>query len=178
MLNGKRGADNLDGGNGDDKLYGGDGDDLLKGGLGKDDLKGGQGDDVLKGKQGNDDLHGGNGDDVLRGGYGKDVLHSTSGHDRLVGGGGADTFSIEHDGTGGTLTTIADFHQNQDKLQISGVLSAANVDELVFTQQTVNGSTETHIGHYVDQGGTSELVDMVVLENFDLTLTSDDFSFI
>ncbi|WP_425074244.1 calcium-binding protein [Sagittula sp. S175] len=136
VLNGDAGKDDLRGGAGNDSLYGGDsndklqgedGDDQLFGGNNNDNLQGGAGADILNGEHGNDmldggddndQLYGGIGHDKLFGGAGNDYLAGESGRDVLTGGAGADVFVFA---TGTSQDIIADFEDNLDQIDLSGL---------------------------------------------------------
>ncbi|MDR7124035.1 hypothetical protein [Pseudotabrizicola sp. 4114] len=108
-------------------------------------------DDRLYGGAGNDIIYGGNGDDRLYGGTGADSLYGGNGDDFLYGGGGwsADTF----DGGAGTDTLVLAGARSEYQIdivnglyqishiggtQINGVDSFANIERLMFTDQTID----------------------------------------
>jgi Ca2+-binding RTX toxin-like protein/glycosyltransferase involved in cell wall biosynthesis len=69
-------------------------------------------------------LIGGAGSDYIVGGTGDDLIEGGTGPDLMYGGGGADTFvfkALTDAPVGGNLTTIGDFTQGQDKIDLSGI---------------------------------------------------------
>lgn len=114
-LRGQKGMDRLEGGDFADQLFGNKGRDVLLGGNGRDKLTGGAQMDTLRGGNGNDTLKGGSGQDRLDGGRGNDLLN---------GGRGVDTFIF---GTQGGEDRIVDFTDNEDRLEIRGYGSRAEV---------------------------------------------------
>ena len=179
-LSGNRGSDTLNGGAGDDRLYGNDDNDIINGGTGHDSLYGGRSNDTLNGDDGNDNLFGqhghdimdggagndslfggagndrmsgGEGDDTLRGGTGNDTLNGGAGTNILYGDAGSDIFVLDMNGS--VNNTIWDFNRNDDRLDLSSILTnynAATDDINDFIQMTRVGSA-TEIS--VDQNGTS-----------------------
>ncbi|GIU28282.1 hypothetical protein TUM4644_25830 [Shewanella colwelliana] len=118
---------------------------------GDDILAGNRGDDILFGQGGNDELHGGSGDDLLIGGSGLDELIGGSGSDTLIGGLGDDTLTggtdadtfVWQQGESGT-DHITDFDINQDKLDLSDLLTNENGGNLSqYLHFTVDNSTNT-----------------------------------
>jgi Ca2+-binding RTX toxin-like protein len=125
LLVGQAGDDTLFGGQGNDVVSGGDGADILYGNLGDDTLDGGNAADVLYGGQGADSLNGGGGNDLLFGNLGDDILNGGSGgNDTLIGGSGRDTFIFE---SNAGADVISDFSITEDRLTITGSVSAAQV---------------------------------------------------
>lgn len=125
-ISGRRGSDFIDAGDGNDfvagrgltdVIFGGAGDDDLRGNGGRDTLHGEAGNDVLIGGQGDDTLNGGAGDDILDGRAGNDILSGGAGIDTLFGKGGADIFIFA---SGHDQTTIMDFRDDQDTLDLTG----------------------------------------------------------
>ncbi|MCB1327946.1 MAG: hypothetical protein KDK28_00070 [Maritimibacter sp.] len=184
---GGAGEDTIFGGTGNDKLFGQGDDDVLKGGGGEDLLKGAWGADMLYGESGNDTLKGGTGNDKLVGGTGNDVLYGEagndtlrggSGEDRLVGGTGddvliggrhADLFVFK---TGWGVDTITDFDAKggvHDTLNLRGLVSVRNWNDLKNNHLEVDGDDVVINGRNGD---------VVVLQNVDLAdLDKGDFIF-
>jgi Ca2+-binding RTX toxin-like protein len=90
---------------------------------GPDLLFGGAGDDLLRGGGGGDLLHGGTGQDTLVGGVDVDTLTGGTGHDVFVFGRFLEPFATNFaldTGVGrGNRDLILDFHQGQDRLDLS-----------------------------------------------------------
>ncbi|WP_282607709.1 spondin domain-containing protein [Pelagibius sp. Alg239-R121] len=97
IINGGDGNDQINGGRDDDELDGGDGDDVINAGRGDDNVEGGDGNDVIDGGRGDDDINGGAGNDVLEGGRGDDNINGGAGNDFICAGTGDD---IINGGTG------------------------------------------------------------------------------
>lgn len=108
IINGTDGNDTLVGTEGDDSLLGGGGDDVLRGGRGA---------DLLLGDAGNDTLYGGMGD-TLQGGAGRDVFVPL-----------AETYFY-----GGWGTTITDFIQGEDRIDLSAFGITDLAAALAFTR--------------------------------------------
>ncbi|AWJ86101.1 hypothetical protein TSH58p_20185 (plasmid) [Azospirillum sp. TSH58] len=140
--------DRLMGQAGDDRLSGNGGNDSLSGGQGNDSLSGGDGADLLSGDAGDDTLNGGAGDDTLNGGDGNDLFQASSGTDDINGGAGLDAVvftdaKANYDivNNGGTITVT---HARGTKAD--GVARITAVEELRFTDQTVDLTPATAIG--------------------------------
>jgi Ca2+-binding RTX toxin-like protein len=140
-----RGDDFVTAGFGADIVFGGTGDDEIRGyGVFADsttaaaDVISADEPDRLFGGRGNDLIYGGGGDDLLIGGKGKDVLTGGVGVDTLIGGPDDDVFAFgfSHEpgfgqapsvltfildtGAGpGNRDLIQDFHQGEDKIDLS-----------------------------------------------------------
>jgi Ca2+-binding RTX toxin-like protein len=134
------GDDMVTAGFGADTVFGGTGNDTINGygafgaeptataevigADGPDRLFGEQGDDLLRGGGGGDLLDGGNDNDTLIGGRGVDTLFGGAGHDVFAFGRNLEpfTFSFTPDtGIGpGNRDLVVDFHQGQDRLDLSG----------------------------------------------------------
>ncbi|MEZ5926569.1 MAG: calcium-binding protein [Hyphomicrobiaceae bacterium] len=152
ILYGQDGDDLLSGGADADILFGGLGRDMLYGGADNDMLWGGQDSDVLSGGMGDDVLYGGAGDDVIEGNGGNDEIHGDGGSDRLFGGGGIDiietgagadtvVFSV-----GSGQTTVVDFADNIDTLEISGfAFGDLNVTSLADGVRIVAGANQIYL---------------------------------
>jgi Ca2+-binding RTX toxin-like protein len=95
---------------------------------GNDNLSGGEGDDILYGQGGNDTLSGGVGNDILVGGAGDDVLIGGTGNDILTGGSGADLFVWNS--MDSATDTVTDFNATEDALDLSGLFSDLETNEL------------------------------------------------
>jgi len=136
------------GGAANDILNGGAGNDTLNGGAGNDTLNGDAGNDTLNGDAGNDTLNGGAGADTLTGGAGNDTLTGGTGGDTLTGGAGNDIFVYTNPNQSNRLTltenvtfdTITDFTQGQDKIQLTGLTTAAQYTAQNLVQTAVNDS--------------------------------------
>ena len=116
---GTEGDDNLQGA----EVSGAEGDDTITvtGAL-VNQAHGGEGDDQITGGAGIlDILVGGEGDDTLDGGAGTNILH---------GGEGDDTFVIQ---PGQTLTTIVDFTDGDDQIDLSNISGITAFDDLTIT---------------------------------------------
>lgn len=124
-LAGGGGRDDLFGGGGRDSMNGGGGDDGLRGGGGADVLLGGGGRDTLGGGGGHDLLSGGGAADALAGGGGRDTLDGGAGNDILTGNSGSDVFVF---GPGDGRDTITDFRNGQDRIDLTGGLTFADVN--------------------------------------------------
>ena len=112
-LLGGQGNDRLDGGEDDDWLSGGDGDDRLSGGAGADDLDGGRGDDTISGVE----TDSGQEADFINGGEGNDHLVLGPG-DYATGGAGNDDFVLQEWLNEASVTHIADYDPDADRLVI------------------------------------------------------------
>ena len=156
LLVGDDSANHLDGAESDDELRGNGGDDVLEGGAGADQLEGGGGVDWLNGYIGDDEIWGGDGDDELTGNGGTNWLN---------GGAGADIFLFEF-WLGDT--TIADFTDNQDRIDLT-YFELSGIDELVITSDTDGVTIDMSS---IEGGGT------ILLEGFDIAnLDAADFIF-
>lgn len=169
------GEDRVEGGRGHDDLSGGGGDDELFGGKGKDQLFGGSGDDELYGGSQRDYLEGGAGDDLLSGDAGKDILSGGEGADDLYGGQGGDVFVFDSltDSTEDHADVIHDFHQGQDKIDVSSL----EFDSLVEGdgEGTSLGISITEDGQTVINNQDSNF--SITLDGVYDTLSEDDFIF-
>jgi Ca2+-binding RTX toxin-like protein len=122
-LLGDEGADNLVGTESTNYISGGEGDDTITvTGAVINYAHGGEGDDQITGGAGfMDILVGGEGDDTLDGGAGINHLH---------GGEGDDTFVIQ---AGQTSTTIYDFTDGDDQIDLSNISGITGFDDLTIT---------------------------------------------
>ena len=114
----------------DNTLTGGAGKDSLDGGAGKDSLDGGAGADTLTGGAGNDTLTGGTGGDTLTGGAGNDIFVYTNPNQ-------SNRLTLTENVT---FDTITDFTQGQDKIQLTGLTTAAQYTAQNLVQTAVNAS--------------------------------------
>jgi CubicO group peptidase (beta-lactamase class C family) len=159
----EQGNNSLYGNEGNDLIFAGMGDDLLYGGAGNDSLSGGGKSDRLIGDAGNDTLDAGEGNDTLFGGDGDDLLIGGLGKDTLTGNEGKDLFTLQP----GAMTTITDFTDGQDLLQLPEGLSFA---DLKITQ----GSGENAADTLITLNNNSEIIavlngvsaELVATQNF------------
>ena len=107
--------------------------DVAFSGSGNDTVYGEEGMDAIDGQAGNDHLFGGEGDDALKGGAGNDILVGGTGNDILVGGLGEDTFVWLNSDLDGGLDIITDFTINEDKIDLSELLSQNETIDELFT---------------------------------------------
>lgn len=126
-LRGTEQSDSITGGKLDDIIDGGAGFDFINGDKGDDEIRGGDNIDFLMGGAGNDTISGDGGDDFIMGGAGDDVIEGGAGKDNLFGGAGKDTFVLEFFDNSG-VDTIGDFKVGEDKIEIRGVGSDAQVN--------------------------------------------------
>jgi hypothetical protein len=138
-------------------------------------LTGTDGTDVVFGFSGADFIAGGEGDDAIFAGPGSDTLVGGVGVDTLIGGSGADVFRFGwvmensfvfvDSGVGeGNRDVILDFHQGQDKLDLSGyrnILARPGVpSELVFLNtDPFEASFTPQVRYVVEDGYTLVQVD-------------------
>ena len=90
-------------------------------------ISGGGGGDNISAGGGNDQIWGGAGNDILTGGDGDDILIGGLGNDTLTGGAGRDTFVFTEAGPANS-DTIADYVVNEDTIDLSALLDAAQID--------------------------------------------------
>ncbi len=167
FLDGGAGRDYLNGNTGNDTLHGGDGNDTLLGEDGDDTLYGDDGWDVMYGGAGNDILRGGQRGDLMDGGSGDDTLHGESGWDTLSGGAGNDIF-VFADGFG--IDVITDFEPGRDRIDLSGVTTIADWNDLRAMHFAVSESGNISIWNFAD---SIELVGITSLSQ----LQETDFIF-
>lgn len=126
--------------------------------------------DVIRGDGADNYFRGEGGNDRLSGGAGGDVLNGGAGKDKLTGGADADIFEFV---TGFGRDTITDFDargSDHDILDLSGVASLDNFQQLLDD-------------HRIYQSGNSVVInaakgDVIVLKNVDIAdLTASDFLF-
>ena len=119
------------------KVLGTEGDDNLQG----TEVSGGEGDDTITvtgtfmnyahGGEGDDQITGGSGlIDILVGGEGDDTIDGGTGTNYVHGGEGDDTFVIQ---SGQTLTTIYDFTDGDDQIDLSNISGITGFDDLTIT---------------------------------------------
>ncbi|MCP5075076.1 MAG: calcium-binding protein [Rhodobacteraceae bacterium] len=171
---------------GRDSIFGGSGADHLVGGAKADYLSGGANDDFLTGGYGNDSLIGGGGDDRLNAGAGNDTLTGNGGGDSFI----FDAYDFE---SGDTLTfadlgtdRITDFEQGSDLLMFNfdgtaptwrgdGTFTAdGTLYQLSYRVRTATNDVKVKLD--ADGDGTADL--QIILENFTVDLTLNDFSFV
>ena len=119
------------------KVLGTEGDDNLQG----TEVSGGEGDDTITvtgtfmsyahGGEGDDQITGGSGlIDILVGGEGDDTIDGGTGTNYVHGGEGDDTFVIQ---AGQTSTTIYDFTDGDDQIDLSNISAITGFDDLTIT---------------------------------------------
>ncbi|MCB1499933.1 MAG: hypothetical protein KDK07_09115 [Bauldia sp.] len=101
-----------------DKMVGSSESDTLAGFDGKDTIKAGNGGDKVLGQNGDDKLYGESGGDNLNGGKGKDFLDGGDGINTMKGGKDADTFHFSSQLSASTYSSITDFKQGEDKIEL------------------------------------------------------------
>ena len=166
-LTGDGNANALHGNGGNDTLVGNAGADSLFGGIGNDVLNGGTENDRLQGDAGNDQLIGGSGDDTLLGNDGTDRLVGGAGADKMTGGAGSDTFVFQNltdSGIGLARDLITDFHQGQDKINLSAIDAIVGGGDDAFSfigSQTFSGTDgELRYSHVVSVSGSQTIINM------------------
>ena len=95
-----------------------------------DTIIGAEGDDTLDGGRGNDWIFGNEGADDIKGGEGDDTINAGTGSNYVHGGAGADTFAVE---SGQTLTTIGDFTDGDDQIDLSNISGITGFSDLTIT---------------------------------------------
>ena len=153
---GDEGADNLVGTEADDYISGGEGDDTITAGDGTNYVHGNEGDDHITGGSGLDILVGGEGDDTLDGGTGINFLH---------GGEGDDTFVVQ---PGQMMTTIVDFTDGEDQIDLSNISGITGFDDL-----TITADGDDVVINLSDHGAGSVRLENVAVSDLD----ADDFVF-
>ena len=154
---GTEGADTIEATGSNSQISGGEGDDTITVAGGINYVHGNEGDDRITGGAGFlDILIGGEGDDTLDGGAGTNYLH---------GGEGDDTFVIQ---TGQTVTTIVDFTDGDDQIDLSNISGITGFDDL-----TITADGDDVVINLSDHGAGS-----VRLQDVDVSdLDADDFVF-
>jgi phospholipase/lecithinase/hemolysin len=117
------------------------GNDEIEGQDGQDILLGSTGDDILKGNRANDSLLGGFGNDFLVGGKGNDLLNGGANHNNLEGDDGQDIFVLNFNG----VSTIKDFQEGQDKIDLAGSITFSDLDILQQGSNTAIRFDETEL---------------------------------
>ncbi|WP_306544887.1 DUF5801 repeats-in-toxin domain-containing protein, partial [Malikia spinosa] len=117
--------------------------------------------DLLLGEDGNDILDGLSGDDLLVGGKDSDTM---------TGGDGADTFVWRRNdqGTGGSIDTITDFGNGQDRLDLRDLLQGEHQGAAAGT----SGSLEQYL-HFTTSGGNTTIevtIDPTISTAFGLSI--------
>ena len=139
--------------------------DTIIGAEGDDTLDGGRGNDWIFGNEGADDIQGGDGDDVIFAGEGDDTINAGTGSNYVQGGAGADTFAVE---SGQTLTTIGDFTDGEDQIDLSSISGIT-----AFSDLTITDDDGTAMIDLSSQGaGTIRLTGVATTD-----LDADDFVF-
>ena len=139
--------------------------DTIIGAEGNDTLDGGRGDDWIFGNEGDDNISGGEGNDVILGGAGDDTIAAGTGSNYVLGGAGADTFVVD---SGQTLTTIGDFTDGEDQIDLSNISGITGFGDLTITND--NGTAVIDLS---SQGaGTIRLTGVDTAD-----LDADDFVF-
>ena len=127
---------NIDGDSGNNTLTGTNSADVINGFGGNDEIFGLGGNDTLNGGTGSDTIYGGSGNDTLNGEGGNDFLDGGSGTNTLTGGANMDTFAISYRGS--QYTTITDFVDGADKIDVSG-WNISTIDQLLPYMTEVAG---------------------------------------
>ena len=154
---GTEGDDNIAATEASSQISGGEGDDTITTGGGINYVHGNEGDDRITGGSGFlDILVGGEGDDTLDGGTGTNYLH---------GGEGDDTFVIQ---TGQNLTTIVDFTDGDDQIDLSNISGVTGFDDL-----TITADGDDVVIDLSSQGAGSVRLENVAVADLD----ADDFVF-
>jgi Ca2+-binding RTX toxin-like protein len=146
-----------------------------------DDIRGGNSDDTLIGGAGNDTIDGGSGNDIINGiDLGRSSNNGTGEVDFLRGGAGSDRFILGDNvnsyyddqniaSSGGSdYAIIADFNQNEDRIQLHGTAS---------DYRLVVSGANTNL--YIDKAGT-EIDELIgVFQNITgLNLSSNAFQYV
>lgn len=82
------------------------------------------------GNEGDDTIDGGAGNDMIFGGEGDDVIDAGTGRNFVDGGAGADTFVVQ---AGQILTSIHDFTDGDDQIDLSNISGITGFDDLTIT---------------------------------------------
>ena len=120
-------------------------------------------DDTINTLGGTDVVAGGAGDDDI-GGAGNDFLFGDSGDDTITGGEGDDTFVIA---AGQTLTTIYDFTDGDDTIDLS------NIGITEFSDLTITADGDDAVIDLSSQGAGTVRLENVAVSDLD----ADDFVF-
>lgn len=103
-------------------------------------------------------LIGGTGNDYIVGGTGNDTITGGGGIDALYGVGGANTFIFKAEGdapVGPNLTTIGDYSEGQDKIDLSGMAATYNVTLSFIGTNSFSG----HAGEILQTSGPNPIVE-------------------
>lgn len=157
----------------------GGGSDVITGGSSVDEIDAEAGNDIVVGGSGVDELAGGAGLDIVRGGEGADEIFGGSGSDFLVGEAGADVFYFNDTAdspTGGDITSILDFEQGEDLIDLYAIESAIQFigsagfsgDGDVELRSTNVGGSLSIVDFDLDGNGTSDM-QMIVYGALDMT---------
>ena len=117
------------------------------------------------GEAGDDTISGGADTDYLFGGSGADTINAGTGSNFVHGGAGADTFVV---GPGQTLTTIGDFTDGEDQIDLSSISGITGFSDLTIT----NDDGTAAIDLSAHGAGTIRLTDVATTD-----LDADDFVF-
>jgi Ca2+-binding RTX toxin-like protein len=102
---------------------------------------------------------------VIFGGEGDDTINAGTGSNYVQGGAGADTFAVE---SGQTLTTIGDFTDGDDQIDLSNISGITG-----FSDLTITDDHGTAVIDLSSQGaGTIRLTGVATTD-----LDADDFVF-
>ncbi|MDO5356189.1 MAG: Ig-like domain-containing protein, partial [Conchiformibius sp.] len=204
VINGGKGNDWLDGGSGNDTLKGGMGDDVYIVGEAGDKVEeaSGQGNDHVyssrtdftlsafvenltllgsaKTGTGNDaanKLEGNNLDNTLDGKGGDDTLNGGGGSDMLTGGTGKDTF-VFSSMLDGSIDTITDFSQGEDKIALSRAVFTAIQSETAITTHIQYDNATGKLSYDADGAGGAAAVEFAQLNGGLGTLDQNQFTLI
>ena len=151
---------------GDDNLAGTDANDQISGGEGADTITTGGGINYVHGNEGDDQITGGSGFlDILVGGEGDDTLDGGTGTNYLHGGEGDDSFVIQ---PGQATTTIVDFTDGDDQIDLSNISGVTGFDDL-----TITADGDDVVINLSDHGAGSVRLENVAVADLD----ADDFVF-
>ena len=139
--------------------------DTIIGAEGDDTFDGGRGNDWIFGNEGADNISGGAGNDVIFAGEGDDTINAGTGSNYVNGGAGADTFVVE---SGQTLTTIGDFTDGDDHIDLSNISGITAFSDLTITDD--NGTAVIDLS--AQGAGTIRLTGVATTD-----LDADDFVF-
>ena len=111
-------------------------------------LIGGMGNNKLEGGGGNDHIDGGSGSDTVIGGAGNDNLDGDVGNDTMIGGAGNDTFHV--DSLNDVVTELAGGGIDWMRTSISGVILAAQVENLALIGSADISGTGNTLSNFID----------------------------
>ncbi|UOK37061.1 M10 family metallopeptidase C-terminal domain-containing protein [Pseudomonas palleroniana] len=117
---------------------------------------------------------GGYGDDTLKGNDGDNRLKGGKGSDKLRGGAGSDTFIYERisDSTPQKPDTLEDFTSGVDRIDVSGVLRAAGLKDLNFSERFSGQAGDAILSHDSNTGRYRLAVDTTGSGEADLLILS------